>query len=157
MKLKSLLGLDELKAQLRAIEKEARTKAAKAVREAFRPVLAQARANAPVDTGLLQKRTKMSVVKNKGKVVAAEGIVVGSNPASMGTGSKQSVFGDGPPKKKRMEMRNWAWYERGVPAHGIAAKPYIRPAFEANQSAMVSTLRDEYQKIIDDAIKRGGK
>jgi len=104
-------------------------------------VLAQARANAPVDTGLLQKRTKMSVVKNKGKVVAAAGIVVGSKPAG------------GDPAL----ARNWAWYERGVPAHGIAAKPYIRPAFEANQSAMVSTLRDEYQKIIDDAIKRGGK
>lgn len=145
MNLLKLTGLAALKGQLRAIEKEAAKQSVAAVREAFRPVLAAARATAPEDTGLLKKSTKMAVVKNQGKTVAAAGIVVKVTDKAA---AKADADGSG--------VRNWAWYERGVPAHGIAARPYIRPAFDSHVDDMVSTLRTAYDRIIKEAVQKGG-
>lgn len=135
MKLK---GLKQLKSQLRELERATKKHATSAAREAFKPVLAEARATAPEDTGLLKKRTKMKTVRPKdGKTLVAVGLVVSAKPEG--------------------DRRNWAWYERGVPARGIAAQPFIRPAFDRNIETMKSTLARKFREVLKLVAGKKGK
>jgi HK97 gp10 family phage protein len=137
-----LEGIGDVDKALRALEEEFGDKLARskvlipAVREALKPVLAQAKANAPVNSGDLVKslivearrptrRDKRSkYVTQTDTVIAAVTTASGKKLAKMGIKSDARAIAQ----------------EFGTANH--PAQPYLRPALESNAQATVSRLGD---------------
>jgi HK97 gp10 family phage protein len=135
-------GLDALQQQLIEIGVELGVKAlAQAARKAFKPVLDAAKSLVPTDSAALRDSIKLSVKKpGSGDSVVVVGIRIGSGPK----GSK-----DLPP------ARRWHFVEFGT-AH-MAAHPFLRPAFDQNQSRVLEDLKTELVKSIQRAIAKKAK
>jgi HK97 gp10 family phage protein len=111
-------GLDSLMAKLDSMGGDVLNALEKAVFTTSLKAQADARANAPVDTGALKSSISMDVKKSSSKV---EGSVYTNNPYSV-------------------------YQELGtinMPAH-----PYMMPAINANRNTFESTARNELQKAI---------
>lgn len=137
-----LEGIGEVDKALKQLEEDFGAKTAQgkvlvpAVREAMRPVLLQAKQNAPEDTGGLQrslvvearrptKRDRRSkYVTQTDTVIAAVTTASGKKLAKMGIKSDARAIAQ----------------EFGTARH--PAQPYLRPALEANAQNTVSRLAD---------------
>lgn len=42
----------------------------------------------------------------------------------------------------------WLWVEFGIPSRGVAARPFLRPAFEATKQESVQVALDEGRKFV---------
>jgi HK97 gp10 family phage protein len=150
-------GLDELASGLRELERqlvalganEGRKVLTRAARKAFRPVLEAAIAKVPVDTGLTRDNIKIRVEKPKG----GEAVVKVGLRIVRAKGGRERADGT------KATSPHWRWHfiEGGVPAHGIAARPFLRPALDANAEAVVGTLREQLGKEIDRVLKKRAK
>lgn len=140
-----------------------------AVREAMQPVLQQARANAPVDTGGLvlslqvearrpTKRDKRSkYVTEKDTVIAAVTTASGKKLQQMSEGkgllSARRRLAKLGYKEEAKKFKGFTSDPRAIAQEfGTAqhpAKPYLRPALETNLETSLSRLRDALAKHID--------
>lgn len=135
-----LEGIGDVDKALRALEDEFGDKLARskvlipAVREALKPVLSQAKANAPKDSGDLTKSLiiearrpnsrdrRSKYVTRTDTVIAAVTTASGKKLAKMGIKSDARAIAQ----------------EFGTASH--PAHPYLRPALEANAQATVTKL-----------------
>lgn len=141
-----------------------------AVREAMQPVLQQARANAPVDTGGLvlslqvearrpTKRDKRSkYVTEKDTVIAAVTTASGKKLQQMSEGkgllSARRRLAKLGYKEEAKKFKGFTSDARAIAQEfGTAQypdfKPYLRPALETNLETSLSRLRDALAKHID--------
>jgi HK97 gp10 family phage protein len=108
------------------LDKRARSNALRAaLRAATQPVLAAAKAKAPVDTGRLRKSLATTVSTKQGRSHAAIGL-------------KQSIMG------------NSGWYGRMIET-GTAkmpARPYLRPAFDESAGAALERFAEAFEQEI---------
>lgn len=151
----TLKGLKAVQAQLKSIEAEARPKLMRsAMRAAFKPVLEDAMARVPVDSGELRAGIKLSSAK-----VKSDGLAVGLTVSSNTTALKQArtaaaAFGEAQ-SKSLPPARRWHFVELGTARKG--ARPFLRPALEANQQGVIDDLAKQLDKKIRRAIKKRGK
>jgi len=144
-----LEGIGDVDKALKALENEFGDKLARskvlipAVREALKPVLAQARANAPKDSGDLTKSLviearrpnsrdrRSTYITKTDTVIAAVTSASGKKLAKMGIKSDARAIAQ----------------EFGTANH--PAQPYLRPALESNAQATVSKLGEILARRID--------
>ena len=121
-------GADELARLLRGLDKKLRTKAYRAALTAGADiVLKAAKANVPVDTGNLKKSLAKQVRVTRRAHVARIGW-------RQGKGAKNDGF-------------YGHMVEYGT-AHS-AARPFMRPALDENEHAVVKAYGDEIQRALD--------
>ncbi len=161
MKLK-VAGLKELIAQLKDLQPALKSSKAlsKAMRKAMKPVLAAAQARVPVDTGLLQRSIKIASVE-EGDIVAS-GLRIatgkGGGGKDIAAAGRAAVEGKGGKARKAAGRlsAHWRWHfiEKGVPAHGIAAKPFLRPALDNNAQAALDIIAKELDAAIAKEVRK---
>ncbi len=158
-------GMQELVAQLKGMYPTLKTRKVfqKAVRKALKPVLAAAQAKVPVDTGLLKSSIK--IASAEAEDLFAAGLLIGTGKGGGGKdiakAGKAAAEGQGG-KARRTAGRlsaHWRWHfiERGVPAHGVAAKPFLRPALDSNAQTAIDIIIKELRREIDAEAKRQTK
>lgn len=123
-------------ADLRAIEAEfaevadkiAKKALRKAARDAMKPVKDTAKANAPVDTGLLKSDFAISTKIKDGTVYAKVGVIGGAK-----------------------ENPETPWYFRlqEFGTKDIPAKPFMLPALESNAQNVLDILTAELKEALD--------
>ncbi len=139
-------GLDPVLAKLKALSSDkfrlkavraAGTKAMRIVRDA-----ARTRAREFDDPKTPSNIAKNIQTRNDAKAGRREGGVV----------IKVGVVGGARPQKGNKDTGHWRFIEFGVPDHGIAARPFMRPALEHNvdkvTETFVSSLNSEIDKIV---------
>ncbi len=161
-------GLRDLGDQLKELfpALKARKVVQSAVRKAMKPVLAAAQASVPVDTGLLRSSLRIGTAKDGDKMFAA-GLLIGTGKG----GSKKEIANaakaaEGGSKGKHAARKlaqrksaHWRWHfvERGVPAHGIAAKPFLRPAMDKNAQAALDSIMKDMNAAVKRELKKRAK
>ena len=152
----SLRGLEGLRDQLAAVEAELAAKAlGAALREAFKPVLATAKALAPKWSGALADSLVIAATRpTSGDLVVAAGIKIGSSKLSKQAAMAAAVFGEGQ-SAELPPARRWHWIELGTIK--MAAHPFLRPALDANAQAVLDSLKELLRKKIEQALKRKGR
>jgi HK97 gp10 family phage protein len=136
-------GLRELQRALAALPKELqRTSETTALREGMKPVLKTARAIAPKDSGLLKKAIGLTVRKGKNGMTSR----VGAR-----TGFRQQVTRKG--KTVTADPSKYSHLVEYGTSHS-AAKPFIRPAVESNESAITEGLANGYEKGMEKALAK---
>jgi HK97 gp10 family phage protein len=149
-------GLDGLAEGLKDLEKElvalganeGRKVLTRAARKAFAPVLDAAQQNAPEDTGLLKEHIRVVAQKPKD---GANVVTVGLSIAKAKTGAPDST------RPLAYQSPHWRWHfiEGGTSTQ--PARPFLRPALDANAEAVVGGVRGELRKVIDGVLKRRKK
>lgn len=141
-------GLKDLESELVALgANEGRKVLTRAARKAFAPVLEAARAAAPVDSGLTRDNLAIATQKPKdGESVVNVGLRVGR---SKGTRIRK----DG----KKATSPHWRWHFIEGGTSSLAARPFLRPALDANAESVVGNLRGELRKVIDRVLKKRAK
>lgn len=145
-------GLKDLEAELVALgANEGRKVLTRAARKSFTPVLDAARAAAPVDTGLL--RENIVIVAQKPKDVESV-VTVGLRVrrAKEVRISKHGVTKGGTHRLSTSPHWRWHFIEGGTSS--LPARPFLRPALDANAEAVVGNLRGELRKTIDRVLKK---
>lgn len=136
-------GLKDLQQQLLDLGAEIGQKVlAAAARKAMVPVLNDAKALCPKDSGALADSITLTATKPKeGDAVAVAGLKIGS--------SDLTAKGELPP------ARRWHFVELGTSK--MAAHPFLRPALDRQASTVLDVLKVELQAGIQRAIKRAAK
>jgi HK97 gp10 family phage protein len=152
-----LEGIGDVDKALKALENEFGDKLARskvlipAVREALKPVLAQARANAPKDSGDLTKSLviearrptsrdrRSKYITKTDTVIAAVTTASGKKLAKMGIKSDARAIAQ----------------EFGTANH--PAQPYLRPALESNAQATVTKLGEILARRIEQFRAKNSK
>ncbi|SHH05918.1 HK97-gp10 family putative phage morphogenesis protein [Tepidibacter thalassicus] len=118
-----LEGLKELEQKLQEMGNKTSRIENKAIKKAAEPILEDAKANAPVDTGRLREGLKISNIKTKnGEKYVEVGITKGDNS----------------------EMFYGKFIEWGTSK--MPAKPYLAPAYEKNKSKIKEIIIKELKK-----------
>lgn len=152
----SLVGDKELIAKLMALgPKVYKNVVSKAARRAMAPVIKTARQLAPKETGQLRKSigVKQKKYPRNGRIVT----IVGPRTGFEITTTVDTIFGK--LKTTRNPVKYAHLVEYGTRAHtlasvdgdklkimshpGATAKPFMRPAFDANEQRAVSIMRSE--------------
>lgn len=123
---------------------------ASAARAAMKPVELEAKRLAPKQTTLLERTIRVAVVKPKG------GTIVVSAGLAMRKSVKEEIFTGDVVETVRGSGAGWRWHlsEFGVPSRGIAAHPFIRPAFASKQGTVVEVFKQALEKKVTAAIRR---
>lgn len=159
---REIKGLKELRNKLLALGALAGLKdMAAAGRFAMKPVLADAKRLVPKNTELLEKTLRLATVKPKsGSIVCSVGIalkgkVTDEVPVSL---DETDEIVEGLTIASTVKSAAWRWHfvEFGVPAHGIAAKPFLRPAFHMNVDIAIDRLKAKLRQKIQKAAQAGG-
>lgn len=166
-------GLKEIQEQLKdlfpALKRQRVVQ--KAVRKAMQPVLADAKAHVARDTSLLHDSIRLGSAEERDTFAAGLLIAVskGGSTAAIRKAAKAALnVGKGKGAGKAVKFANyarrmaqrqsahWRWHfvEKGVPAHGIAARPFLRPALDKNAQAAVDSLVKDLDKAIEKELKR---
>lgn len=145
-------GLKDLEEELVALgANEGRKVLTRAARKAFAPVLEAARAAAPVDTGLLRDNIVIRTQKPKdGANVVNVGLWVKKSKEQRQS-KYRSPEAQRPPSYQSAHWR-WHFIEGGTSTQ--AARPFLRPALDANAEKVVGELRGELRKAIDRVLKK---
>lgn len=155
-------GLMDLAAGLKGLEEElvalganeGRKVLRRAARKAFQPVLESAREKAPVDTGLLRENIVIvTQAPKEGDGVVRVGLRVRKSKETRL--SKHGVSKDGTQRMATSPHWRWHFIEGGT-SHS-AARPFLRPALDANADKVVGELRGELRKAIDRVLKKRAK
>lgn len=127
---------------------------AKAGRKALLPVLMEAKARVPVDTGLLRDSLKITVKKAPKNSEAA--VVVGIKVAVGKGGGKSDLKKLSGAERKRAwrKSAHWRWHFIEFGTSKMAAKPFLRPSFDRNAQRMVDMLRAELAKEIARVLRK---
>lgn len=150
-----LHGLKELQQQLQKLAAETRPKVLKAaVRAAFKPVLAAAKAKVPVDTGELQAGIALATAHDKSTGTVAAGLLISNRTTALKQARvAASAFGEA--QNRGAPDRRWHLTELGTKR--ARAKPFLRPALDENAAAVVEGLKRELAKRLKRAFKKGGR
>ncbi len=117
-------GLGTLENRLKELDNRLAKKAMrKALTKGAKPITEEARRRAPVLTGKLRKNVKASISASTKKAEARIGF------------KKTAFYG--------------RFIETGVPARGIAARPFLRPALDLKGQEGVNAFADELRTQID--------
>lgn len=151
-----MTGLPELKAKLEALSYETRYKGGRsALRKAAMVAVKAARESAQrlddAETGRsiaknVDLRWNGRVYKQTGNLAFRIGVLKGAVLPKKGEKPDTSAAGPTP---------HWRLLEFG--SEKMAAKPFLRPAFEGNLQAMTDVFIKQYDLAIDRAIKKGRK
>jgi HK97 gp10 family phage protein len=141
-------GLKKLNDELKKLDKKiAKKMVGKAAREAFKPVLEAAKRKAPKRSGLLRKRIRMATASEKNKFVV--GLKLSQTPRTLeGSGFHRKA------RSTKLEARNWAWFEKGIPSRGIPAQPFFRPALDENAQKVVSKFTTLLANMIVEEVNK---
>ena len=158
-----LKGFDELARQLRALpEKIAQKELTAALREAAKPTLDEARKLAPVaaqrtrwvNPGLLRRSIIIKNFKVRGLGPFSRGVSVGVRKLSLKKRRGQKIARRLTKLAKGTSLGAsyndpyyWYFIERGT-AH-MAARPFLRPAFNKHQSQFLESLREKLKARIE--------
>lgn len=126
-----------------------------AVREAMRPALEAAKANAPVDTGALKaslriearkptKKDKASKYINEGDVAIATVTTAPGNILA-----RRTFFNEKTKKKQKGINSDARAIAMEFGTANVAAQPYLRPALESNSSVIVNDLSGQIKTAIE--------
>lgn len=147
-------GLKELQKQLRQLAAETQPKLLKAaVRAAFKPVLASAKAKVPVDTGELQAGIALATAEDKKGGIVAAGLLISSNTTALKQ-ARVAAAAFGEAQYRGAPGRRWHLTELGT-KHS-KAQPFLRPALDENASAVVEGLKRALAQRIKRALKKQG-
>lgn len=144
LKVEGLAELQRKLTELNDVTLAAKVLAA-AARKAFAPVLETARNLVPVDTGLLRDGIKLTVKRPKsGDAVVVVGLRIAAVKGAKKAGRKTA-------------SPHWRWHFVELGTSKMAAHPFLRPALDANASAVVDALREELAKGISKAARKQGR
>lgn len=155
-------GLMDLAEGLKGLEEELVALGAKegqkvlraAARKAFAPVLEEARAKAPRDTGLLAENIVIvTQAPKEGDGVVNVGLRIRKSKETRI--SKHGTSKDGTQRMATSPHWRWHFVEGGTSK--TAARPFLRPALDNNADKVVSNLRGELRKAIDRVLKKRKK
>ena len=172
-------GFADLKADLAILgDKITKRIVAAAVRDASKIVVKAAKARVPtakkphffypyVRSGRAgRKKTRHLVAKGPRGSRLAERTLIQPGLVKRSIGIKKDKRGGrgqiayyvGPIKKKGKGYAGdpfyWKWIEFGVPAHGIPARPFMRPAFQASHSAIINKMRESLtERVRKESLK----
>lgn len=122
----SVLGDKELDAQLGRMDLRMQTKiVGAAIDQALQPILASAKAKAPVKTGRMRDSIKIAKTKKRKGGVIAGRVVTGTRA------------------KLRIKPEDPYYYPMAVETghRGAAAKPFLRPALAEGEAQALSTIK----------------
>lgn len=133
-------GLKELAAAMRELpDRVAKNALRRAVSAGAIVVRNEARARAPVDTGEMRRDIQVKRERNSaGQMVATYSVFVRSGKKSRLAGKKRNV---------QRDSYYWRFVEFGTVK--MAAKPFMRPAFESKKEAAVTQIA----AVLDQGIK----
>lgn len=123
-----------------------------ALRRAANDILAEVRAAAPVDNGKLRKALRLRIDRGKYDRKLLSALVYASASASKyrprKTQRRSRVKGKLGPAKYAYQIGSrpdvyGIFQEFGAPAHGLAARPWFRPAWERKKSEVLDALMQE--------------
>lgn len=136
-------------------QKDAKRILQRAVKSAMAPVLADAMRRAPVDTGALEASLRLEARKpnnrdRRSKYVDKLDVVISSVTTAPGWKLKKTKFKNQRTGKTQVgvhsDMRAIA-QEFGTA--NVPAKPYLRPALEANSAGVVDSLGESLKQEIE--------
>lgn len=126
----SIVGDKKLQAKLRRLDLKVQRKIVrKALRDAAKPVLADAKARAPVDTGLLKRSLQVRAATRQRR--GTFGVFIQTKGRDF-----FNIQGDDP-------YFYPAIVEFGSLKHALPARSYLRAAVDANRSATIFRIRTE--------------
>jgi HK97 gp10 family phage protein len=130
---------------------EARKTLTRAARKAFAPVLEAARANAPVDSGLTRDNIVIATQKAQedGDGVVTVGLRIRKSKETRL--SKHAVSKGGTHRMATSPHWRWHFIEGGTSSQ--SARPFLRPALDANAGTVLAVLGSELRKAIDRVLK----
>lgn len=151
-------GLAELDRKLKAIPRELAGKNGGPLRRALfaatRPILAQAKSLAPVDTGNLARNLIAKRDRNPAASGAAERYIVTVRAKRLSRKAKAAAR----TASGRIDYRKAgdAFYARFVEfgTAKVAAQPFLRPAFEQNKERAVQIFRDRLGRDLDGIVRK---
>jgi hypothetical protein len=129
-----ITGADEIQAKLNRLPAEYSRKVLRTgLRDGGKVLLEEVKHLAKRLTGWMAEQAYMRVKTN-----------------NLDEGSAHITFTHKPnPKTNAPAINEALWKEFGVPAHGIAAEPFIRPAFEAKKQAAINAVVDGMKDALD--------
>lgn len=135
-----LVGMRDLHEQLKELGAVAGVKVlAKDARMAMKPVLERAQQLVPVDTGLTRDHLRIRVQKPKtGNAVVIAGVTV----------VKAKTVATGRKRKPHLQSPEWRWHFIEFGTETQPARPFLRPAFAANNGNMVAIMKAQLAKDI---------
>lgn len=133
----SVLGDKALERKLRKLDERVQKKIVrKALRSGAKPVLADAKAYVPIDTGALESELKITASRARRGFF---GVQVATPP--------RSILGIGPDDKG---------YYPAILEYGsdkMEPIPYLRPAFDNNRGRALAIIRDVLVKGVREAVR----
>lgn len=161
--MKTIEGADALRAALASMGRDwARREGAKAVSAGARVVREEAKMQA-LKRGLYRTGALVNniVMKRESKVAPDEiayhvGVRHGLAAYKAGTARKELKRGKGGGIVARYlnDPFYWWWYEFGFKTRNIAARPFLRPAFEARKGAAVDAMIARLRRAVDKLSER---
>lgn len=148
----NLKGLKAVQAQLENVAAETRVKLLRsAMREAFKPVLEEAKARVPRDSGALAEGLVIGSAKVSGEAIAVGIVVVNNSSRQKQATTAAAAFGEAqsmglPPS------RRWHFIELGTAKR--AARPFLRPALASGAAGVLESLKAAVSKRIRKALKK---
>lgn len=138
-----------------------------ALRRAANDLLREVRAAAPADKGKLRKALRVRVDRMKGDKSLLSALVYASASASKyrprKTQRQSRVKGKLGPARYSYQIGSrpdvyGVFQEFGAPGHGLPARPWFRPAWERNKTALIEALMQELGSgLAREAIRALGK
>lgn len=139
-------------------EKDTRKMMRNAMKNAMQPVLVDAKLRAPSDTGALAASLQVEARKPTGKdrrskYVDKTDAVIASVTTAPGWKLKKTAFFNKKNKKSDIKQVGINSDARAVAMEfgtaKVAAKPFLRPALEANKAVVVDSLGDELKTQLE--------
>lgn len=154
-------GLSELLANLEALPRELASKnggpLSKALRKAANLIRDDAEARAPSDTGNLRRQIRAMRSRNPREHGATELYMVGVRRTRMTAKAKKNAprtKGGKIDRRAAGDAFYWRFIEFGAYGGKVAAKPFLRPAFEARKEQALTTFKDELAAGIKAAVAK---
>lgn len=146
-------GLKEVQKQLEQVAAETQAKVLRgAMRDAMQPVLEDAKARVPRDTGATAEGLVLGSAKVNGSSAIAVGIQIVNNSARQKqTNMAAAAFGEAQ-SKSLPPSRRWHFIELGT-AHQ-AARPFLRPALIRHAAGVVARLAHAVSERVRKALKK---
>jgi HK97 gp10 family phage protein len=130
-------GDKELKLKLRKLRKDTAKTMRPAIRRALRPVVERAKVSIPV--GDIEHKTYRGRIVAPGFSSRNIRIVI---RADRKTGGLKGMVGVSAEAFYALQF-----VELGVPAYGVAAQPWLEPAFRSSQAAIISEMRRALREV----------
>jgi HK97 gp10 family phage protein len=150
-------GLKELQAALNQLPREVQKRPLRAaVSAAAKVIQDEAKRRAPIDTGNLRKaiyRTRSRSGSGAGQETFLVAVKKGKAEYANTTRNRR-LNRVGKKYQTQGEAYYWRFIEFGRPSQGVAAKPFLRPAFENKKQMAVDVLK---QKLGDAITKTAMK